>query len=112
MPEAAAPLLAPTPGVQSLLKLFQCDPGNTPLQQLLKQLRPSIQAIFAPVPQALSANVPLLAHVHLATLPAGAPPRMAFKASKVSILGGLSPIAPLSVGLSREHPTTLPARSA
>lgn len=82
--EAAGPLLTPTPGVQSLLKLFQCDPGSAPLQQLLKQLRPSLQAIFAPIPQALSSTVSVLAHIHLATLPAGPPPRMAFKASQVA----------------------------
>lgn len=97
------PLLAPTPGVQSLLKLFQCDPGSAPLHQILKRLPPSIQAIFAPIPQALSANVPLLAHVHLATLPAGTPPRLAFKASQVGLLHTVCTVTDITP--TREPPT-------
>ena len=94
MPGAAAgPLLAPTPGVQSLLKLFGCDPGDTPLHARLKQLRPSLQAVFAPVPQALSADARLVAHIHLATLHPSAPPRVAFKASQVGLLHYLFPLA-------------------
>ena len=80
---AAQPLVTPTPGVQDLLKLFQCDPGSMPLHMRLQQLRPSFQAIFAPIPQALAADARLIAHVHLATLSAGSPPRVAFKALQV-----------------------------
>ena len=86
MPEASGLLLAPTPGVQSLLKFFDCDPGSAPLHWRLKQLRPNLQNIFAPVPQALSASAEVVAHVQLATLPDGTPPRMAFKASQVGLL--------------------------
>ena len=93
--EAAGPLLTPTPGVQSLLKLFLCDPGSAPLHRLLKQLRPSFQAIFTPIPQTLSSHVSVLAHVHLATLPAGTPPRMALKASQVGPLHNVSPFSNL-----------------
>ena len=80
---AAQPLVTPTPGVQELLKLFQCDPGSMPLHMRLHQLRPSFQAIFAPIPQALAADARLIAHVHLATLTTGSLPRMAFKALQV-----------------------------
>ena len=93
VPEASGLLLSPTPGMQSLLKLFDCDPGSAPLHWRLKQLRPSFQNIFAPIPQALSASATLVAHVHLATLPDGIPPRMAFKASQVGLLRNLPSLA-------------------
>ena len=82
-PDAVTPLAESTPGVQGLLKLFGSDPGSTPLGWRLRQLRPSFEAILAPISAALSAHVRLAADVHLATLDTSSAPRMAFKASQV-----------------------------
>ena len=85
-PDAVEPLVAPSPGVASLLRLFACDPGTTPLACRLAQLGPAVEAVFAPVPEALAARARLLADVPLATLPPGASkPCMAFAASQVRL---------------------------
>ena len=86
-PNAVEPLVAPSPGVAGLLRLFACDPGTTPLAARLAQLGPAAEAVFAPVPLALAAEARLLADVPLGTLPPRTPkPCMAFTASQVRVL--------------------------
>lgn len=85
-PDAVEPLVAPSPGVAGLLRLFACDPGTTSLACHLAQLRPAVEAVFAPVPEALAAEARLLADVPLGTLPSGtSKPCMAFAASQVRV---------------------------
>ena len=85
-PDAVDPLVAPSPGVAGLLRLFACDPGTTPLAARLTQLGLATEAVFAPIPKALAAEARLLADVPLATLPHGTPkPCMAFTDSQVRV---------------------------
>lgn len=99
--QAVEPLMAPTPGMQGLLKAFGCDPGSTSLRWRLRQLRPGFEAVFAPLPAALAGSARVVTNVHLATLGASATPRMAFAASQVwncdCLLLGLSLQAQLSL---------------
>ena len=85
-PDAVDPFVAPSPGVACLLKMFACNPGSTSLACRLKQLGPAMEAVFAPVPEALAAEARLLADVPLGALPSGvSKPCTAFAASQVRV---------------------------
>lgn len=78
--------MVPSLGVARLLNMYACNPGSTSLACRLMQLGPAVEAVFAPVPQALAAEARLLADVPLRTLPPRtSKPCMAFAASQVQV---------------------------